>query len=126
MFRDGLENTANPTQNNIQITPYYQNNYYRFDLVESDFVEKNINWLRMRDLTMSYKFSSKVLARTKFFKSIQLNFTMTDLFMITNYTGADPAVNVNNASTGGANGTGYDYGSLSTPRSFNLGFKIGI
>ncbi len=126
VIRDGLENTANPTQNNIVITPFYQNNYYRFDLVESDFIEKDINWLRLRDITFSYRLSNELLAKTKFFRSVQFNFTMTDLFIITNYSGADPAVNGLNASVGGAGGVGFDYGALSTPRAFNLGIRIGI
>ena len=51
---------------------------------------------------------------------------MTDLFMITNYTGADPAVNGTNASTGGAGGVGFDYGALSVPRGFNFGVRVGL
>ncbi|MEZ7505350.1 SusC/RagA family TonB-linked outer membrane protein [Flavobacterium sp. Arc2] len=126
VLQDGLENTATPTQNNIQVTPYYQNEAYNFNYVDSDFIEKDINWLRMRDITASYKFPSKLLNKTKFFTSISMYITVTDAFMVTNYTGADPSVNGLNASSGGAGGTGFDYGVLSTPRGFNLGFKFGL
>lgn len=51
---------------------------------------------------------------------------MTDAFMLTNYKGADPAVNGTNASTGGLGGVGFDYGVLSTPRGLNLGMRIGL
>ena len=126
VFRDGLENSPTPTQNNIQITPYYQNNYYRFDAVESDFIERDINWLRLRDVTLSYSLPAAVLQKTRFFRTASFNLTMTDLFILTNYTGADPAVNGTNAATGGAGGTGFDFGALSTPRGFNLGVKLGL
>lgn len=125
VLRDGLENTATPTQNNVKVTPYYQNEYYRSGAVDADFIEKNINWLRMRDITLSYKMSTKMLNRTAI-KSLSLNVTMTDAFMITNYTGADPAVNGLNASSGGAGGTGFDFGTLSTPRGLNIGVKLGF
>lgn len=129
VLRDGLENSATPTTNNIQVTPYYQNEYYNgnsANYIDSNFIEKNINWLRMRDITLSYKMPSDVLKKTKFFQSITMYLTATDLFMITNYTGADPAVNGLNASAGGAGGTGIDYGVLSTPRGINIGFKFGL
>lgn len=125
ILRDGLENSATPTQNNIKVTPYYQGEYYRTGAVDADFIEKDINWLRMRDITLSYNMPSDMLKKTVF-RSISLNITMTDAFMITNYTGADPAVNGTNASTGGAGGTGFDYGALSTPRGLNMGVKLGF
>jgi hypothetical protein len=126
VLRDGLENSTNPTANNIQITPYYQNGFYRFDAVESDFIERDINWLRLRDITLNYSLPKEMLERTKFFKTVSFNVTMTDPFIITNYTGADPAVNGTNASTGGAGGTGFDFGALSTPRTFNVGISVGL
>lgn len=125
VIKDGLENTANPTKNNIPVRPGVQNEYYRSGGVDADFIEKDINWLRMRDVTLSYQMPSEILKKT-FINSLSLNLTMTDLFMITNYTGADPAVNGTNASTGGAGGTGFDYGAISTPRGINLGLRIGL
>jgi hypothetical protein len=50
--------------------------------------------------------------------------TATDLFMITNYTGADPSVNGNNTATGGAGGMGIDFGAVSTPRTISTGLRI--
>ena len=118
IIRDGLENTATPTQNNIAVTPYLQNEYYRSGSVDADFIEKDVNWLRMRDITLSYRMLSETLKKTAI-KSLSFNITMTDAFMITNYTGADPAVNGLNASAGGAGGVGFDFGTVSTPRGLN-------
>jgi hypothetical protein len=66
------------------------------------------------------------MLRKTFINSLSLRVTMTDVFLITNYTGADPAVNGTNASTGGTGGVGFDYGVLSTPRGLNLGMRIGL
>jgi hypothetical protein len=45
--------------------------------------------------------------------------------MITNYNGADPSVNGNNASTrGGVGGIGMDLGNLATPRGINFGINV--
>jgi len=126
VLRDGLENTATPTINNIQVTPYYQNEYYNVNLVDSDFIEKDINWLRMRDITLSYSFPADIITKTKLFESLSMYMTVTDAFMITNYTGADPSVNGLNASSGGAGGTGFDYGVISNPRGMNFGVKFGL
>lgn len=129
VLRDGLENSTTPTKNNIQVSPYYQNEYYNgasANYIDSDFVEKNINWLRMRDITLSYRMPSDILKKAKVFESVSMYLTVTDAFIITNYSGADPAVNGLNASSGGAGGTGIDYGVLSTPRGVNLGFKFGL
>jgi hypothetical protein len=125
VLRDGLQNTATPTQNNIPVRPNVQNEYYRSGVIEADFIEKDINWLRMRDITLSYQMPSEMLRKT-FINSLSLRVTMTDVFLITNYTGADPAVNGTNASTGGTGGVGFDYGVLSTPRGLNLGMRIGL
>ena len=64
--------------------------------------------------------------KTTFIRSLNFNITMTDAFMITNYTGADPAVNGLNASAGGAGGVGFDFGTVSTPRGMNVGVKLGF
>ena len=125
VLRDGLENSATPTQNNIPVRPSVQNEYYRTGAIDADFIEKDINWLRMRDITLSYQMPSEILKKT-FINALSLYVTMTDVFIITNYTGADPSVNGTNASTGGAGGTGFDFGVVSTPRGLNLGLKIGL
>jgi hypothetical protein len=129
VLNDGLQNTANPTPNNIIITPYFRNDFYQSTaaggagFVEADFVEKNIKWLRMRDLTLSYKLHADVVKRFRI-KSASFFITATDLFLITNYAGADPSVNSNTASAGGIGGMGIDYGSISAPRAINTGIRI--
>ncbi|RFZ81137.1 SusC/RagA family TonB-linked outer membrane protein [Mucilaginibacter terrenus] len=123
VLKDGNENTDNPTVNTIQVTPYYQNTYYS-GAIESDFVEHDINWIRLRDVTLNYNLPQNVLSRQKVFKSASLFLTATDVFLITNYSGADPDVNGNNSSTRGSGSAGFDYGTLATPRTISVGLRV--
>jgi hypothetical protein len=123
VLNDGLQNTANPTRNTIVLTPYYQQAYYTTNMPEEEFIEKDINWLRLRDITVSYTFPQQKLKKAKYFKSFTVFLTGNDLLLFTNYTGADPASSTNNASTRGVGGWGFDYGNIATPMSFNFGFR---
>jgi len=51
VLRDGKENTANPTRNTIVVIPSVQNSFYT-NISEELFIEKDINWVRLRDVTM--------------------------------------------------------------------------
>ncbi|MGB8192583.1 MAG: SusC/RagA family TonB-linked outer membrane protein [Chitinophagaceae bacterium] len=124
VLSDGLQNTDKPTRNTIVINPYYRSDYFSTTVAtEADFIE-SVNWMRMRDATISYRLPSALLKRQKLVKSASVYVTGTDLFMITNYTGADPSVNANTAFSRGYGGAGIDYGSLATPRGINIGFKV--
>lgn len=129
VLQDGLENTATPTRNTISITPNLNSDFYYSSAAgtatatEEDFVE-NVNWVRLRDITLSYNIPKKLLSNLRFIKSAAVFFTGTDLLMITNYSGADPSVNANTASNRGYGGAGIDFGALSTPRGFNFGCSV--
>ncbi len=125
VLNDGLQNSANPTPNTIVISPLFRSDYYSSGSIDEDFIERDINWIRMRDITLSYKVPAKTIKRQKFLKSASIFCTVTDAFMITNYTGADPSVNGNNASTrGGIGGIGMDLGNLATPLGLNFGINV--
>lgn len=125
VLRDGLENSDAPTSNTIQVSPLYRSDFFT-SLPESEFVEKNINWLRMRDVTLSYTFPDRILKPLKVFRSAGIFVTGTDLFLLTNYTGADPNVNGTTATSGGAGASGFDYGTLAMPRNITFGIKAGF
>ena len=122
VLNDGLQNTDNPTRNNIAIIPYYQQDYYT-SMPPSAFIEKNVDWLRLRDMTLSYTFGSRLLSKVKAIKSLGAFATVNDLVLITNYTGADPAVNGNTAATRGVGAAGFDYGNVAIPVSWNFGIR---
>lgn len=127
VLKDGLQDTENPTVNTIQVIPYtLGSTFYGSAFAESDFVERNINWVRLRDVTVSYALPTKLLTGTNLFKSASVFLTATDLFLITNYTGADPAVNGTTAATAGSGAVGFDFGALSAPRTISMGFRVGL
>jgi TonB-linked SusC/RagA family outer membrane protein len=119
---DGLENTATPTKNNISITPYYNQAYYT-TMPEEEFIERDVNWLRLRDISFNYNFGSIGNKKITTIKSIGAFVTINDLVLITNYTGVDPQVNGNTAGSRGVGAFGFDYGNVGTPISFNIGLK---
>lgn len=124
VLNDGLQNTTNPTKSTITVYPYYSNGFYGAGAAtEADFIE-SVDWMRLRDITLSYRLPASLLKKQKIVKSASVFVTGTDLFIITNYTGADPSVNTNNASNRGVGGAGIDYGSLSTPRGLNAGLRV--
>jgi len=125
VFQDGKENSGTPTPNNIVVTPYYQNLYYS-SISEELFIEKDINWVRLKDVTLNYKLPAKLLNRQKFVKNASVFITGTDLFLLTNYTGLDPVVNGNTAAVGGSGSAGIDFGNFPMPIGLNFGLRIGL
>jgi hypothetical protein len=126
VIKDGLENSANPTRNNISIIPYYNNTFYSASVIDQEFIEKDVNWMRLRDVTLSYNVPSKWLKARKLFKSANIGFTATDLFLFTNYTGGDPGVNGTTTATGGSGSSGIDYGNLPVSKTYNFNVRISL
>lgn len=125
VLQDGMQNTATPTKNTILINPLTVDDYY-FSVAanpESQFIE-TVNWVRMRDLSLSYNLPASLLKKQKVVQNVSFFVVGTDLFMITNYSGADPTVSVNNASSRGFGGSGIDFGSLASPRGVAFGCKV--
>jgi TonB-linked SusC/RagA family outer membrane protein len=123
VLRDGKEETDTPTKNNIQITPLTRSDYFS-SFAESDFVERDINWLRLRDVTVSYTLPKALLQRTKLFQAASVFVTGTDLFLVTNYKGADPNVNGTTATSLGVGASGFDFGTLAVPRGISFGVRV--
>ncbi len=122
VLNDGFQNSAKPTKNTIVLNPYYTNAYYT-GMPEEEFIQHNVNWLRLRDITFSYLFPEKMLQKTKLIKTLSAFVTGNDLILFTNYTGADPAVNGNNPGTTGVGGYGFDFGNAPTPLSLSFGLR---
>jgi len=132
VLRDGLENTSTPTWNNVQIIPGLNSNYYYTTpnnglMNEEDFVERDINWVRMKDVTLSYNVPKSFLAsKVKAIQTLSLFVTGTDLFLLTNYRGLDPVILGNNAAVLGSGSAGMDYGNFPLPLGMNFGIKVGF
>jgi TonB-linked SusC/RagA family outer membrane protein len=125
VLNDGLQETDKPTINTIQIFPQYQTYYQDGRLYAANFMEKNINWLRLREVSLRYTLPKQFVQRLGFEKA-SVFVAGTDLFVLTNYSGADPSVNANTASTQGIGGFGIDWFTASTPRGFSAGLKVDL
>ena len=117
VLRDGKENSATPTKNRIVVIPATQTSYYT-NISEELFIEKNINWVRLQDITLQYVLPQHLM------KNASIFITGTDLFLFTNYTGLDPIVNGNTAAVGGSGAAGIDYGNFPIPRGLNFGLRL--
>jgi len=121
VLKDGNENSANPTPNDITIVPAVTTDYYRF-MNEEYFIQKNINWVRLRNVTLSYVLPQEWVG--KWVRNASVYVTGSDLFLITNYDGLDPVVNGNTAAVGGAGAVGIDYGNFPIPRGLDFGVRV--
>ncbi len=119
VLRDGKENTANPTPNNIVVVPAVNTSYYT-GISEELFIEKDINWFRLRDVTL------RLGLPARFGRNSSVFLTGTDLLLFTNYSGLDPIVNGNTAAVGGSGGAGIDFGNFPIPRGLNFGMSVGF
>ncbi|HLE55943.1 MAG TPA: TonB-dependent receptor, partial [Rhodothermia bacterium] len=124
VLRDGRENSANPTVNTIVVIPSVQTAYYT-NMSEELFIEKDINWVRLRDVQVTYALPPTAL---RFLRAREASVFVkgTDLFLITNYSGLDPIVNGNTAAVGGSSASGIDFGNFPMPRGFNFGMRVGF
>lgn len=122
VLNDANVNTATPTRNTIAVTPMYRQAYWSA-IAEDEFIERDINWLRLRDITIGYNLPKKFISKIRFVQSISIYATGTDLFMITNYSGVDPLTNSNTPSTPGVGGFGFDFGTVPLPRTFLFGIR---
>lgn len=122
VLNDGLQNTANPTKNSIVIIPYFLSTYYT-QMPDEEFIQKDVNWLRLRDITLNYRLPEKLVKRVKYLKGMSFFITGNDLILSTNYRGADPSINANNPGTLGVGGYGMDLGNAPTPIALSFGLK---
>lgn len=120
VLNNGLEN-SNPTENTMLVTPVYQNvDFYTNSLPESEFIERDVNWFRLRDMTLNYTFPKNMIRGVK---SLSAFITGNDLILLTNYSGADPAVNGLTPGSPGVGGFGFDYATLPSPVQVNFGIR---
>jgi hypothetical protein len=119
VLRDGRQNSATPTANTIVVIPGVQPNYYAL-MSEELFIEKDINWVRLADLTL------RTTLPSRFGRNASVFLQGTDLFLLTNYSGLDPVVSGNSAAVGGSGAAGIDFGNFSRPRGVSFGITTGF
>jgi len=88
--------------------------------VSTRFLEKG-DFIRCQNMQLSYNF--KVTG--KIIKSLSANIAGQNLFIITNYSGLDPQVNVDK-NINNVPSRGFDYTGFPKPRTYTLGVNMGF
>lgn len=125
VLENGLENTDNPTVNTIAVTfSNYGSSIYTGG--DEDWLESDVNYLRLSELRLSYQVPSKWLQRvtSNFVSSANIWVKGNDLFTWTNYSGIDAVGNSNSAALGGSGGIGIDFWGIPNPRGYSFGVSL--
>ena len=124
VLKDGLQNT-NPTKNTI-VVDYAAYGSSIYGGGDEDWLEKDVNYLRLQELRLSYNVPSKFLK--KVFSGLIGNANVyvcgNDLVTWTNYSGVDAVGNSVSAAAGGTGGEGYDVWGLPSPRGISFGLSL--
>ena len=122
VLKDGNENTKTPTRNNIEVD-YSLATYAGGD---EDWLEKDVNYLRLQELRLSYMLPSALLKKTKLISNMSLFVVGNDLVTWTNYSGIDAVGNTVSAAAGGTGGEGYDVWSIPNPCGITFGISLSL
>jgi TonB-dependent starch-binding outer membrane protein SusC len=90
--------------------------------VSSRFL-KDGSYLRLNNMSLGYSFNTGAIRAIRWASAIRLSVTGQNLFVITDYDGYDPEVNIDR-NIGGVNSYGIDYLSYPKARSFIFGLNV--
>lgn len=124
VIKDGHQDSATPTINNIAVKLGDLASGYAG--ADPDWIEKNINFLDMSEIRLSYNLDKKLLSTitNNLISAFTLYVAGNDLFLLTNYSGIDPTGNATSSAVGGTGGVGFDMLSIGAPRGFSCGLNI--
>ncbi len=91
---------------------------------DEDWVEEDVNYLRLQELRLSYNLPAKWMNKTTILSQASVFITGNDLAVWTNYSGIDAVGNTVSAAAGGTGGEGIDVYSLPNPRGISLGINV--
>ena len=114
---DNGDGTYSPNTTPIILDQNFIATYY--STVSSNFIEDG-SYIRLSYVTLGYDFTSH-LKKGCPIKHLSLNCTGRNLFLLTKYTGNDPAILA--STSGGTGGMGIDNYNVPSTRSFNFTLK---
>jgi TonB-linked SusC/RagA family outer membrane protein len=123
VLRDGNENSKTPTLNTIGVDAGLAASSI-YGGGDENWLEKNVNYLRLQELRLSYSIPKKLLSRTRIISDINIFLVGNDLATWTNYSGIDAVGNTVSAAAGGTGGEGYDVWSIPNPRGITFGISL--
>jgi iron complex outermembrane receptor protein len=86
---------------------------------------KNGAYLRLNNLALGYTFNTQKMGIGKWVSSFRISLTGQNLFVITDYDGFDPEVNIDR-QINGVQSYGIDYLAYPKARSFIFGLQISL
>ena len=124
VFEGIVQSTGQPNTQSVQLfdtTISENNNFYRrygFGGTSEASIYDG-SWVRLRELTLSYNFPSRLLENT-FIESATVSAYGRNLWLSTDYPGVDPETNL----TGDSNGYGLDYFNQPNTKSYGLNLNL--
>ncbi|WP_134088124.1 SusC/RagA family TonB-linked outer membrane protein [Olivibacter sp. XZL3] len=99
--------------------------YYR-DIYANNvpFFVENVNWLRLRSVSLAYSLPDQVFKRAPWIKGATITATGTNLLLFTNYSGMDPETSAAGAGVVGSGSVGIDYAGVPATAGFALGLNV--
>jgi len=99
--------------------------YYRdIYLNNAAFFIEDVNWLRLRSVSLAYSLPGSVLARMPYVKGATVTATGTNLLLLTNYSGMDPETSAAGAGVIGSGSVGIDYAGVPATAGFAVGLNV--
>jgi len=96
--------------------------YNNFSATLTEPFIESTSWIRLREVTLSYKFPKAVTDALTVTRSIELFASGRNLWLSTAYTGVDPETSL----TGATNAQGLDYFNFPNTKTYTFGIKVGF
>jgi iron complex outermembrane receptor protein len=103
----------------------YAGNYQSWDnvpIVRGNSIFNN-TWGKLRELTLTYRLSNKLVSKTKIFQKLSVSLVGRDLFYL--FTSLPDRINPESLS-GSTNVQGVQFGGLPGVRSYGISVKAGF
>ena len=99
--------------------------YYRdIYLNNAPFFIEDVNWLRLRSISLSYSVPETLVQRVKFLKGATFTASGSNLLLFTNYSGMDPETSAAGAGVIGSGSVGIDYAGIPSTAGFAFGINL--
>lgn len=99
--------------------------YYRdIYLNNAPFFIEDVNWVRLRSLSLAYTLPASLVHKTGFVKSASITATGNNLLLLTNYSGMDPETSAAGAGVVGSGSVGIDYAGVPNTAGFSIGLNV--
>ncbi|WP_295116461.1 SusC/RagA family TonB-linked outer membrane protein [uncultured Chitinophaga sp.] len=108
------------TRNVIATEKYYRDVYAN----HAPFFIEEVNWMRLRSVSLSYSLPTSALTRVPWLKGASITATGTNLILFTNYTGMDPETSAAGAGVIGSGSVGIDYAGVPATKGVAFGLNI--